>query len=148
VFTVNHWYVEMSLTLSFFFWCVVLSIQFYTVYFLWLCNGNICTCLCVLHLFTWYGLWNLRFLQWCCWRLLPSGMWHCVVWWVVPDVLKGPSASESLGATHSVTVSHSIGCESLKSSLTVCRNFFENIMFTYGFIWLRIGIICRLFWPS
>jgi len=63
----------------------------------------------------------------------------------VPDIFEGPSASERLGATHPMTVSHSRGRESLKSSLTICRNYFENIMFAYGFIWLRIGIIGRLY---
>jgi hypothetical protein len=52
----------------------------------------------------------------------------------VPDVLKGPGASERLRATHPVTVSHSRGCESFKSPLIICRNYFENIMFMYGFV--------------
>jgi hypothetical protein len=31
-------------------------------------------------------LWDVKFLQQCCWRLKSSGIWHCVAGWGVPDV--------------------------------------------------------------
>lgn len=32
-------------------------------------------------------MWNLRFLQQCCWRVEYCGMLHCVARWIVPHVL-------------------------------------------------------------
>jgi hypothetical protein len=45
-----------------------------------------------------YGfMWDLRFPKWCCWRFNSYGMWHCVVWLVIPvfEGLKTPSSSMS-----------------------------------------------------
>jgi hypothetical protein len=33
-------------------------------------------------------MWDLMFLQWCCWWCKSSGMWHCVIRSLVPEVWK------------------------------------------------------------
>jgi len=35
---------------------------------------------------------DLMVSQWCCWGFGSAGMWHSVIGWVVPDVLKDHGA--------------------------------------------------------
>ena len=41
------------------------------------------------------------------WRLKSSGMWRCVAGWEVPNILRDCSASGTIEATDSLTLSHS-----------------------------------------
>ena len=34
------------------------------------------------------GLCLLKFLQWCGWGLLSSGMWHCVTGYLIPNITR------------------------------------------------------------
>ena len=84
---------------------------YHEYFFLWIyCQNTILDwCLsCLRQLNNYLPLWYLRFAKYFCWIFMSSGTWHCVIGWMVHEILKVCGAFTFKGwvTTNPATESH------------------------------------------